>query len=68
MAQKHTFSGPALGSVLYSYGGFSLPFLSVGIFGTITALSLGITIPDVNNGDSLSDSDDESPPPLGYDY
>ena len=41
--------GPALGSVLYSLGGFLLPFLVFGSIGLIVALALLLVIPDVKS-------------------
>ena len=53
----HFHEGPALGSALYSLGGFPLPFLSVGTFGLIVAIALFFVVPDVqsNRGDSPDD-------------
>ena len=41
--------GPALGSALYSVGGFLLPFLVFGSIGLIVALALLLVIPDVKS-------------------
>ena len=50
--------GPALGSALYSLGGFPLPFLSVGTFGLIIAIALFFVVPDVqSNRDDSPDGD-----------
>ena len=53
----HFDEGPALGSALYSLGGFPLPFLAVGTFGLIIAIALFFVVPDVqsNRGDSPDD-------------
>ena len=51
--------GPALGSALYSYGGFPLPFLSVGIFGLLVAIALFFAVPDVQ-ATKRDASDDDS--------
>jgi len=50
--------GPALGSALYSIGGFPLPFLSVGTFGLLVAIALYFVVPDVqaNANDSPDDN------------
>ena len=50
--------GPALGSALYSLGGFPLPFLSVGTFGLIVAISLYFVVPDVQANQNDSPDDD----------
>ena len=52
--KNHFALGPVLGSVLYSLGGFPLPFLSVGIFGLIISVGLILVVPDVQSdeGDS----------------
>ena len=52
--KNHFALGPVLGSVLYSLGGFPLPFLSVGIFGLIISVGLIFVVPDVQSeeGDS----------------
>jgi MFS family permease len=42
-----SFSGPALGSLLYNIGGFKLPFFVVGSIGLIVATSLVFVIPNV---------------------
>ena len=39
--------GPWLGAALYEYGGFILPFLTVGITSTILSITLAFSIPDV---------------------
>ena len=39
--------GPALGSYLYTLGGFKLPFISVGVVGFIVAFCMIFIIPDV---------------------
>ena len=39
------YSGPVLGSSLYSLGGFSLPFISVGSVGIILAVCLLFAMP-----------------------
>ncbi len=41
------FSGPALGSALYSLGGFTLPFVSVGSATFLVAILLLIIVPNV---------------------
>ena len=54
----HFVEGPALGSALYSLGGFPLPFLSVGTFGLIIAIALFFVVPDVqSNRDDSPDGD-----------
>ena len=54
----HFDEGPALGSALYSLGGFPLPFLSVGTFGLIIAIALFFVVPDVqSNRDDSPDGD-----------
>ena len=45
-------------SALYSIGGFSLPFLSVGAFGLLVAILLYFVVPDVQA--SANDSPDDS--------
>jgi hypothetical protein len=40
------FSGPALGSALYSLGGFTLPFVSVGSATFLVAILLLIIVPN----------------------
>ena len=40
--------GPAVGSGLYQLGGFTLPFLTVGIWCTVATLGLLIILPNVN--------------------
>ena len=52
--KNHFALGPVLGSVLYSLGGFPLPFLSVGIFGLMISVGLIFVVPDVQSdeGDS----------------
>ena len=50
--------GPALGSALYSLGGFSLPFLSVGTFGLLVAIALYFVVPDVQANQNDSPDDD----------
>ena len=47
-----------MGSTLYSIGGFSLPFLSVGTFGLLVAIALYFVVPDVQ--DQANDSFDDS--------
>ena len=42
------FLGPAVGSVLYQWGGFLLPFLCVGIWCFIGAFGVFFTIPKVD--------------------
>ena len=42
------FLGPALGSLLYEAGGFTLPFLVVGIWCFISAIGILFAIPNVN--------------------
>ena len=37
--------GPAIGAWLYTSGGFSLPFLSVGVTSTIVSVFLVLAIP-----------------------
>ena len=49
--------GPALGSALYSLGGFSLPYLSVGTFGLLVAISLYFVVPDVQANQNKYTSD-----------
>ena len=51
-------SGPALGSALYSIGGFPLPFLSVGTFGLLVAIALYFVVPDVQANPNDSPDDD----------
>ena len=41
------FSGPALGSILYEAGGFTLPFTLVGGIGVMVATSMIFVIPHV---------------------
>jgi hypothetical protein len=41
------FLGPALGSALYSLGGFTLPFISVGSVTLLIAIFLLIIVPNV---------------------
>ena len=45
MRFPHT--GPAIGSFLYSAGGFKLPFIVVGSFGVFVACGLFFIIPDL---------------------
>ena len=47
-----------MGSTLYSIGGFSFPFLSVGTFGLLVAIALYFVVPDVQAqaNDSFDDS------------
>ena len=40
--------GPALGSLLYEAGGFTLPFLVVGIWCFLSAIGILFAIPNVN--------------------
>ena len=53
-----------MGSTLYSIGGFSLPFLSVGTFGLLVAIALYFVVPDVQAqaNDSIDDSHKVSDP------
>ena len=52
MSKQQSFFGLGymLGSVfgvpLYEYGGFCLPFLVVGVFSTMVAIGLSVTIPN----------------------
>jgi hypothetical protein len=43
----HTFPGPSLGSVLYSCGGFLLPYLVVASFAFIMAILQVFVVPKV---------------------
>ncbi len=47
MVDMYIFPGPALGSFLYSIGGFTLPFLVVGSVGLVVATFLVFVIPNV---------------------
>ena len=58
------FIGPALGSALYSLGGFSLPFLSVGILSLLAAILLCFAVPDVQS--KPNDSPDQNRKVLSF--
>ena len=49
--------GPALGSALYSVGGFLLPFLVVGIWCLLGAFGILFTIPNVKVDDQKDSND-----------
>lgn len=51
-------SGPAIGSALYSLGGFPLPFLTVGSLGLVIAIALFFVVPDVQYDKRDSPDDD----------
>ena len=40
--------GPAIGSALYSLGGFTLPFLSCGILGLVMGICLLFSVPKID--------------------
>ena len=46
--------GPAVGSLLYSAGGFLLPFVVVGSIGLVVATALLILIPNVRSDESMA--------------
>jgi predicted MFS family arabinose efflux permease len=46
-AALNAFLGPALGALLFSLGGFQLPFLVVGSIGLVVATCLLLIIPNV---------------------
>ena len=50
------FLGPALGAFLFELGGFTLPFLVVGIIGFLVATSLVFVIPDVKTNTETSEN------------
>ena len=41
--------GPAIGGVLYDFGGFKLPFIAVGLFGLVIAIFLIFLLPGLNS-------------------
>ena len=41
------FLGPVFGFTLMNYGGFSVPFFTIGVMGILFALFLVVAIPDV---------------------
>ena len=51
-------SGPAVGSALYSLGGFPLPFLTVGSLGLLAAIGLFFVVPEVQWDKRDSPDDD----------
>ena len=52
--------GPAVGSGLYQLGGFTLPFLTVGIWCSLATIALLLILPNVNkNIDIISQNRNE---------
>ena len=41
------YLGPALGSMLYSFGGFTLPFLVVASVALVNSIALAIVLPNI---------------------
>ena len=57
----HLFNlGPAVGSALYQLGGFTLPFLVVGVWCSVSAIGLLFTLPNVNKNNSKEDTADNA--------
>lgn len=50
--------GPPLGGVLYQLGGFSTPFLVVGLVALITTFALRFMFPDLNDGDGEDEEEE----------
>jgi predicted MFS family arabinose efflux permease len=58
------FIGPALGSFLYSVGGFTLPFLVVGTCALVMAIVLCMVVPPVKMDER--DADDTTSKSLTF--
>ena len=52
--------GPAVGSALYELGGFTLPFLVVGVWCSVSAIGLLFTLPNVNKNNNKEDTADNA--------
>ena len=52
--------GPAVGSALYQLGGFTLPFLVVGVWCSVSAIGLLFTLPNVNKNNNKEDTADNA--------
>ena len=61
---RRQFAGPAIGSVLYSLGGFGVPFWTVGSVGLVCAVLIFFLLPSVKAKDNIDSSDGNGTRPL----